>query len=72
VTDWVLDETDVVHHAYCSLIYCTQTPYKAAARDNLEMVDWLAREDVSNRHSAPSMLAPCEQCILGRPIEDVQ
>lgn len=66
---WVIDEVDVVHHAWCSLIYCNSTPYGSPARTNEDMMAALARPDVANRHSAPTQLVPCDQCIKGLVLE---
>jgi predicted metal-binding protein len=66
---WIIDDVDVVHFRHCMMMFGQPTPYKSAAKTAEEMVEHLARHDVSNNHSAPTSLAPCEQCILGLPVE---
>jgi hypothetical protein len=66
---WVIDDYEVVHHSFCSMIYGNATPYGSAAKNEDEMCASLDRLDIANKHSAPSPLVPCDQCLLGLPVE---
>lgn len=68
---FIVDEYDVVHHGYCQMILESSTPYNNGATTNEEMLAVLARPDVANNHSRPhTQLAPCDQCILGLPVDE--
>ena len=62
---WIVDQYDVVHHSYCSLILESATPYGSLAKTNEEMAAHLARPDYRDHHFGPSPLVACDQCILG-------
>lgn len=65
---WIIDDTEVVHWSYCQMIHGNVTPYRTTIETNEAMVANLARPDVSNNHSAPSPVVPCDHCILGLPV----
>jgi len=67
---WVVDEVEVVHCVHCMMIHGKATNYVSAAKTIDEMVANLARPDYIDRHFAPSVLVPCDQCLLGLPVEE--
>lgn len=66
---WVIDEASVVHHSYCMYADGALTPYGSLATTDAEMIESLRRPDVANKHSAPSLLQACPQCILGKELD---
>ena len=69
---WVIDSVEVVHHPWCLMIAGGEAPvrYGSLAKDNAEMIEHLARPDVSNNHEGPSPLQACGQCVKGEPIDE--
>lgn len=67
---WVIDSVDVVHHRFCQMIFEDATTYHTKPETNAEMIEHLARPDVKDRHHKASVLDPCDQCVLGLPLEE--
>lgn len=66
---WVIDDVNFVHRRYCGLMLGATAPYGSLATTDAEMIEALKRPDVANKHSAPSLLQACPQCILGKELD---
>lgn len=69
---WVIDEYEIVHVSkHCESSYEPTTDYHPVKTVVTieDMIAHLARPEVRDGHSAPGLLAPCDQCLLNLPLD---